>query len=163
MHNHDQAKPKCLAVSWLSPIPFLSYLLLSVPPYPCSVSSYHSFPLSTLYPSSPYHTLSSLYICCPYLYDYTQTTPFRSPSPVPLSISSLCPLCIPQSKYYLWYSLLWSDPVHVSSLPHPNSPPLTLLKARPQCPIYILLPSTRPDSCNRYRKVSNGWQVRDET
>ena len=47
--------------SQLSLIPFLLYLLLSVPLYPCLILSYHSFPPSTLYPSSPYHTLLYLY------------------------------------------------------------------------------------------------------
>ena len=53
-------------------------------------------------------------------YDYTQTTPSRSPSLVLPSISSLCTLCISQSEYHLRYSLLWSDPVHVLSLTHPQ-------------------------------------------
>ena len=53
-------------------------------------------------------------------YDYTQTTPSRSPSLVLPSISSLCILCIPQSEYHLQYSSLWSDPVHVLSLTHPQ-------------------------------------------
>ena len=38
----------------------------------------------------------------------------------------------------------------------PTGPPLTLLiKHNLDAPVYILPPSTRPDSCNRHRKVSN--------
>ena len=55
------------------------YLSLSVSPYPCLVPSCHSFPLSTLYLSSPYLTLSYPYTSCPYTYDYTLTILSRSP------------------------------------------------------------------------------------
>ena len=87
---------------------------------PLSRSLLSHLPPSTLYPSSPYHTLSYSYTSCPYLYNYIQTTPFRSLSLVPLSISSLCTLCIPQPEYHLRYSSLWSDPVHVPSLTCPQ-------------------------------------------
>ena len=46
-------------------------------------------------------------------------------------------------------------PCLVSDLP-PTRPTLTLLiKHDLDAPVYILLPSTRLDSCNRHRKVSN--------
>ena len=61
MHNRDRAKPERLAVFPIESYSFLPYLLLSVSPYPCPVPSCHSFPLSTLYPSSLYHTLLYLY------------------------------------------------------------------------------------------------------
>ena len=98
--------PEHLALFPIESHSFLSYLSLSISSYPCLVLSCHSFPLSTLYLSSPYHTL---------LYPYT-SGPSRSPSLVLLSISSLYTLCIPRFEYHLWYSLLWSDPVHVLSL-----------------------------------------------
>ena len=107
---------------------------------PLSRSLLSLLPPSTLYLTSPYHTLSYSYTSCPYLYDYTQTTPFRSPSPVPFSISSLCTLCIPQFKYHLQYSLLWSDPIHVPSLTH-----FQLIHLRPfSSSMTLMLLSTSP-------------------
>ena len=44
------------------------------------------------------------------------------------------------SSLWLTLNLPTSDPPH---------------QARPRCPVYILLPSTRPNSCNGHRKVSN--------
>ena len=120
MRNRDGAKPERLAVFLIESYSFLSYLLLSVSPYPCPVPSCHSFPPSTLYRlvlTIPSRTLTHPVITT---YNYTQTTPSRSPSSVLPSISSPCILCIPQSEYHLWYSLLWSDPVHVLSLTHPQ-------------------------------------------
>ena len=35
-------------------------------------------------------------------------------------------------------------------------------QAQPRCPVYILPPSTRPDSCNRHRKVSNALPKPDK-
>ena len=49
MHNHDRAKPERLAVFPIKSYFFLSYLLLSVSPYPCPVPFCHSFPPSILY------------------------------------------------------------------------------------------------------------------
>ena len=155
MHNHDWAKPECLALFPIESYFFLSYLFLSVSPYPCLIPPVTPFlcqPCIHLVLTISSHTLTHSVITT---YHYIQTIPSRSPSLVLPNISSLCTLCIPQAEYHLQYSSLWSDPIHVSSLTHPNSPPLTLLKARPQCPIYIFPPSTRPDSCNRHRKVSN--------
>ena len=100
---------------------FLSPILISIcHSLPLSCSSCHSFPPSTLYPPSslPYPLVSLHILSLPY--DYTQTIPSRSPSLVLPSISSLCTLCIPQSEYHLQYSSLWSDPVHVLSLTHPQ-------------------------------------------
>ena len=120
IRNCDQAKPEHLALFLIESHSFLSYLLLSVPPYPCLVPSCYSFPPSTLYPSSslPYPLVSLHTLSLPY--DYTQTIPSRSLSLVLPSISSLCTLCTPQSEYHLWYSSLWSDHVHVLSLTHPQ-------------------------------------------
>ena len=161
MCNRDRAKPECLAVFLIESYSFPSVLIIICLSLPLSHSSCHSFPPSTLYPSSPYHTLSYHYTSCPYLYDYTQTTPSRSPSLVSSNISSLCSLCIPQSEYHLRYSSLWSDPVHVLSL---TCPPLTLLiKHDLDAPAYILPPSTRPDSCNGHRKVSNALPEPDRS
>ena len=121
MCNHDRAKPEHLAAfpieSYSFPsIPYYYYLsfltLVSFPP----VIHFLCQPCIRLV---PYHTLLYHYTSCPYHYDYTQTTPFRSPSLVLPSISSLCNLCIPQSEYHLRYSL-WSDPVHVLSLTCPQ-------------------------------------------
>ena len=51
--------------------------------------------------------------------------------------------------------MVWPCPCPVSDSP-PTCPPLTLLiKHDLDAPISILSPSTRPDSCNRHRKVSN--------
>ena len=120
IRNCNRVKPKHLASFPIESHSFLSYLLLSISPYPCLVPSCHSFPLSTLYLSSAYHTLSYHYTSCPYPYNYTQTILSGSPSLVLPSISSLCTLCIPQSEYHLWYSLLWSDPIHILSLTCPQ-------------------------------------------
>ena len=50
--------------------------------------------------------------------------------------------------------MVWPCPCPISDSP-PTCPPLTLLiKHDLNAPVYILLPSTRPDSCNGHRKVS---------
>ena len=106
--------------SWLSLIPFLPYLLLSVSPYPCLVPPVTPFlcqPCIHLVFTMPSHTLTHPVITT---YDYTQTIPSRSLSLLLPSISSLCNLCIPQSEYHLRYSSLWSDPIHVLSLTCPQ-------------------------------------------
>ena len=109
--DHDQVKPECLAIFPIESYFFLSYLFLSVPPYPCLVPSVTPFlcqPCIRLVLIVPSHTLTHPVITtC----DYTQTIPSRSLSLVLPSISSLCILCIPQSEYHLWYSSLWSDPI----------------------------------------------------
>ena len=134
MRNCDRAKPERLAFFLIESYSFSLVLIIICPSLPLSRSLLSLLPLSTLYPTSPYHTLSYSYTSCPYLYDYIQTTPSRSPSLLPLSISSLCTHCIPQSEYHLRYSSLWSDPVHVPSLTRPNwptsDPPH---QARPRC------------------------------
>ena len=51
--------------------------------------------------------------------------------------------------------MVWPHPCSVSDSPQTH-PPLTLLiKHDLNAPVYILSPSTRSDSCNRHRKVSN--------
>ena len=119
MCNHDRAKPECLAIFLIESYSFLSHLFLSVSPYPCLIPPVTPFLRQPYIHLVPYHTL--LYHYTPYLYhlwlhpDHSFQVPVSSTT----SISSLCTLCIPQSEYHLWYSLLWSDPVHVLSLTHP--------------------------------------------
>ena len=51
--------------------------------------------------------------------------------------------------------MVWPCPYPVSDSP-PTCPPLALLiKHNLNAPVYILVPLTRPDSCNGHRKVSN--------
>ena len=52
-------------------------------------------------------------------------------------------------------SCLWLTPKSPTSDP-PH-------QAWPQCPVYILLPLTRPDSCNGHRKVSNALPKPDRS
>ena len=121
IHNCDWAKPEHLAIFPIESYSFLPYLLLFRLSLPLSCSSCHSFlrqPCIHLVITIPSRTLTHPVITT---YNYTQTTPSRSLSLVLLpSISSLCTLCIPQSEYHLWYSSLWSDPVHVPSLTRPQ-------------------------------------------
>ena len=75
------------------------------------------------------------YTSCSYPYDYTQTIPSRSWSPVLPSISSLCTLCIPQSEYHLntpYYGLTLSMSHLWLILNSPTSDPSH--QVRPQCP-----------------------------
>ena len=59
--------------------------------------------------------------------------------------------------------MVWPHPCLVSD-PPPTCPPLTLLiKHDLNAPVYILLPSTRPDSCNGHRKVSNALPEPDRS
>ena len=67
MRNRDWVKPKCLAAFLIEFYSFLSVLIIIRLSLSLSCSSCHSFPPSTLYPSSPYHTLSYHYTSCPYL------------------------------------------------------------------------------------------------
>ena len=66
MRNRDQAKPKCLAVFPIESYSFPFVLIIICLSLPLSRSSCHSFPPSTLYPSSLYHTLSYSYTPCHY-------------------------------------------------------------------------------------------------
>ena len=60
---------------------------------------------------------------------------------------------------HLWLTL--NSPIFDSLSIHP---PLTLLiKYNLDAPIYILLPSTRLNSCNRHKKVSNGLPEHDRS
>ena len=57
--------------------------------------------------------------------------------------------------------MVWPRPCPVSDSP-PTGPSLTLLiKHDLDAPVYILPPSTRPDSCNGHRKVSNALPESD--
>ena len=59
--------------------------------------------------------------------------------------------------------MVWPCPCLVSDLP-PTHPPLTLLiKYALNVPVYILSPSTRPDSCNGHKKVSNALPEPDRS
>ena len=59
--------------------------------------------------------------------------------------------------------MVWPWPCPISDLP-PTHPSLTLLiKHDLDAPVYILLPSTRPNSCNGHRKVSNALPEPDRS
>ena len=59
--------------------------------------------------------------------------------------------------------MVWPHPCPVSDSP-PTRPPLTLLiKHDLNASVYILSPSTRPDSCNGHRKVSNALPEPDRS
>ena len=66
MRNRDQVKPKRLAVFPIESYSFPFVLIIICLSLPLSRSSCHSFPPSTLYPSSLYHTLSYPYTPCHY-------------------------------------------------------------------------------------------------
>ena len=59
--------------------------------------------------------------------------------------------------------MIWPHPCPISDSP-PTGPPLTLLiKHDLNAPVYILPPSTRPDSCNGHRKMSNALPEPDRS